>query len=56
MKQQIDWQSPAWTSLGVSKQAIDFMQRAIERDPNKRWSAEDLLLHDWLQDVDIAKD
>jgi len=33
---------------GVSRQARDFVERALEVDPDKRWSAPDLARHPWF--------
>ena len=35
----------------VSDEAIDFMKKALHRDPKERYSAEQLLHHDWLANI-----
>ena len=35
----------------LSPQGIDFLNKCFERDPNRRWSAVDLLQHEWIMAI-----
>lgn len=46
MHAEIDFESPPWPSL--SRPAKDIVKRALQRDPDRRPTAQQLLQHQWL--------
>lgn len=48
LRAKIDFERETWRML--SKEALDFVQQLLERDPNHRPTAEEALDHAWLKE------
>lgn len=46
---KFDFNSPIWAK--ISKNAVDLLKAMLQRDPNKRISAENALKHTWFEQV-----
>lgn len=48
-RNQLDMEAPVWQQ--ISPEAKNFVARALVKDPRYRASAQELLEHEWLNDV-----
>ncbi|KAL3306950.1 signal transducing kinase of the PAK [Cichlidogyrus casuarinus] len=47
---------PAPEEQGVSPLLLDFLSKSLQMNPNDRWSASALLQHDFIKQVETARE